>query len=689
MSRNVARRLKLSNVLRPPTVQTNRTLHASSQCHFAATLGQLVDPLYAPAVKPVASPMEKLRRRRYQDLEAVLGQEDPNPAQVWGMYVDLLGLVGPEYIPLEMHQRVLRKSTLPPAAARADLYQRLGSKRRPRAPHIHEVRYQAIVNNMREGGHAVEMDDYHFILEQFAAVGHHVGATQVLQEMTYLRVPKTHKTYSLCLMALCHRLSLPIWHADREKMVEAMTKICLKLVNEMWADKIPITSYNVDLTLRVLKETMDYEAFQKLLSMSYAIDLSYPDRPPLEFWDKPATNDTSDSNNHPLPIQQPFSTSALNTTLDFLGRLGNVSKLIQAFEVLTTPLSSKATSNLESAFADDADEDFGVNNPEVAPYTHPSAEPNTTSFQLMIKWLCRHGHISLARHYVVHAMEKDRLVDRHLRGECLRKRKGEILAPHLGITQYMFLPMLGEANRDNNTGLLRFLLRKVRRALRRKRVDIVFYGEIQRQWESAARQETQDAVEASVANLPENNAASVASSSSAPTWTAPASHTSSSPSSSSSDTLIQIPYEPVPEPSAPTQASPKVFDVNLHMAILKRDLYHLEALEKRVMDALGRKVQRLKERLTRRIWAGKNVYVRSSGRRIRVSRGYWRGAVRFRETRALPDSEVVNQERGHAMQIHMRPGSVAAQQGFFTPSSPWAERLRHQQQQQTTTSTSS
>ncbi|KIP12817.1 hypothetical protein PHLGIDRAFT_136362 [Phlebiopsis gigantea 11061_1 CR5-6] len=677
MSRNVAQRLKLNKLLRPPAAsQPKRTLHASTSSHFAATLGSVVDQAATPPAVPRMSAVERLRRRKAQDLEVLLARDGSTPAEVWGMYVDLLTMVDPQDVPLETHQRVLRKSTLSPAASRANLYRRMEMKRRPRVPHIHEVRYQTIINNMIEGGHTPQAEDYHFILEQFAAVGHHVGALQVLQEMTHHRLPTTHRTYGLCLMAICHRLSLPVWHQEKARMVEAMSQICHKLVNDMWTEKIQVTAFNVDLTLRVLKETMDYDAFEKLLRMAYGIDLSFPDRPPLEFWDRPRDGDASESDVWSPPVQQPFSTSALNTTLDFLGRSGNVSKLIQAFEVLTTPLPSPTIASPDSAYADDADEDFGINEPGVAPYTAPYAEPNTTSFSLLIKWLSRHGRPSLARHYVVHVMEQDRLVDRHLRGECILKKKGEILAPHLGLTQYMFLPILGEANRDGNVEMLRFILRKIRRALRRKRFDIDFYSDVQRQWDAQVRQAAEDAVEAAVAS--HSAEAPATPSFQAPTATA----TKTYPASFPSDTLIQVPYEQVPEPRTPSGPPLKLFDVNLHLSILRRDLFHLEELEKRAMDTLGRKAQRLKEKLGRRIWADRDVYMSSQGRRVRISRPFWREKVHFSGTRALPARELQPRMRRRETQVHVQPGSVAAQRGFFTPSSPWAERLRRRPQQQ-------
>ena len=635
------------------------------------------------------NPVERLRRRRYEDLDVILAQEKPIPAQVWGRYLDLLSMVGPEQIPLETHQAVLRKSTMTPAEWRKDVYRRLEAKKRPRSPHIHEARYQAVISNIREAGYQPEAEDYHFILEQFAAVGHHVGALQVLQELSHLKLQKTHKTYGLCLMALSHRLTLPIYHTERDRMVQTMTRICLKLVNDMWTNQVPITSFNVDLTLRVLKETMDFQAFQRLLRVAYGIDLAYPDRPPLEYWDKTATADNSASDVQNPPVQQPFSTSALNSTLDFLGRIGNISKLVQAFEVLTTPLPTHAVASPESPYADDADEDFGVNDPFITPYISPHAEPNTTSYQLMIKWLSRANCAPLARHYLLQVMEQDRLVDRHLRGECLLKGKGEILAPHLGITHYMFLSILGEANRNKDLEMLRFVLIKIRTALRRKRVDIEYYTEIQKMWraeEDAAREGPRDAaphvdptLEVS-SELAAKSQPSSAESTSAPvSLTAISSRRSSSASSSAPEPLIEVPYQPVPEPELAElfqYRREKIFDVDLHLAILQRDKTQIAQLERRALDTLGRTVQRVKEGLGRRIWSERDVYLRSVDRRTRLSRGTWREIVRFRATRA-----VTVREEELKVHSYRRPqgqqGHIAAQQGFFTPSDPsWAERLQ-------------
>ena len=137
----------------------------------------------------------------------------------------------------------------------------------------------------------------------------------------------------------------------------------------------------------------------------------------------------------------------------------------------------------------------------------------------------------------------------------------------------------------------------------------------------------------------------------------------------------KIPYKPVPD-DAPREHVPvqKLFDIDLHLTILYRDLAQIEELERRAMDTLGRSVQRVKERLGRRIWGGKSVYLRSLEFRTRLSRDVWREIVRFRPTRAVPDrEEEAYVDTAATRYARRRSGHMAAQQGFFTSS--WAERM--------------
>src|SRR6185369_9796926 len=104
---------------------------------------------------------------------------------------------------------VLRRCTPSSAELRVTSAQRLAKGIRTAEPHIHERRFQTIVRNIRADDAVPTLDDYNFILEQFAAVGHHLGAMHVYKEMTLLGWKPRTKTFSLCLQAIAHHLTLP------------------------------------------------------------------------------------------------------------------------------------------------------------------------------------------------------------------------------------------------------------------------------------------------------------------------------------------------------------------------------------------------------------------------------------------------------------------------------------------------
>ncbi|KAJ3485353.1 hypothetical protein NLI96_g5019 [Meripilus lineatus] len=627
MSTALKTSLRHCSLSRPPkTIRspTCRTFCSSSQRQLA---------LAAPTIDTPGSPVVESRDRdkrelieelKLHDLEVVLSRNAPH-RRVWGCYVDLLNFVRPAKVPLELHQKVLRQCTLPPKQARVEMAKLLLEGSRPRYSHVHEIRFQSIIHNIREAGHYPTLDDYHFILEQFAAVGHHLGAVKVLQEITSFGLAKTPKTYGLCLQALCHRLKLPCYHKLRPHLVVETSNICMKLLNEMWAVNIPFTSVNVDLAIRVLKETLDLEVLQKLLKVAYGIDLAFPDRPPLEFWDQDRTKDVpreGDLASH-VPTPQPFSTAALNTTIDVLGRIGNISKLVQAFEVLTTPLPSHAPAVPASSFYDDEDDDFGVSSPAVAPYVQPHATPNTTTYSMLIRWISQAGHATLMRHYLLAAMQYDREVDRKLRGDCLIKPRNEILALHMAVNRNMIMPIFSEANTDKNMELMHWIALRLQRVLRRKRFDLVYYKDIREKWRA------EDELESSKSEVEDEV--------SKPVLEAPTTIPRPSEGAKSSVEDIGIPLDhfdvDLDAPAVPEPPPPKKFNIDLHITILERDKASLTELQKYITHIIGRTCQRIKERLGRRIWADKNVYLRTVKGRTRITRDEWRGIVNYRPER--------------------------------------------------------
>ena len=700
MSTSCIRRFRLGKFPPPatlPTTHFRRNLHATTPRRDVAALDPptLDVPHASTSTLARADPLELIKAQKLREMELALKGANQDYNYTWSRYIDLLNLVGADEVPLEIHQGVLRNCSFGPWQARKWLTRRLAQRRRPAFAHPHERRFQSIIYNMRSAGYTPTIHDYHYILQHFASVGHYTGALQVLREIRHLGIARASKTYRLCFVAMCHRLSLPCYHTARDALVKEVSKYCTRLLRDMWDDGIAVRPGSVALCMRIFKESMDLEGFERFMKVAYAIDLSYPDRPPLEFWSPtlPAS-----STGHALPIAPaqplPFSTSALNTALDFLGSLGEVSRMVQTFEVLTTPLRSTAAAAPSSSFEDDEDDDFGDSNPAVAPFTPPHALPNSTTYYLLLKWVSSAGHATLARHYLLQAMHLDFVEDRRLRGDCERYSPGEILAPHFAVSRRMVLPVFAEANRDKNMQLLRWVHLKLQRILRRKRAHVAFYTRTKERWEqqlgvaqrkrgedvSAEPIEPRNANESSEGSKPspEPPIASVA-----PTDTSVPGAPAAGPAFS-----VRPPGRPAPRPREPKMLSsfadldvdrdelespvPRYFNIDDHLWILRRDTEALESLERYIVSALGRNTQRLKERLGRRVWGQQDIYVRSVGARMKVGRNTWTKIVNFR-----PNREPSGHTRTPVQMLVQRegqPGHVAANIGFFTPSA-YAERV--------------
>jgi hypothetical protein len=333
------------------------------------------------------------------------------------------------------------------------------------------------MKNIRSAGWRAELDDYHFILEQFAAVGHYVGSRRILQEIAYAGIDPQPKTYSLCLQALAHRLTLPYSKVKYPTLIDETTKVARELIQDMRTRKVPFTSVNVDLAIRILRETVDEKGFDELIKFSYGIDLAYPDCLPLEVIEQQtAPKDGSSEVLHPpsYPLQ-PLSTPALNVIIDMLGRTGRISKMVQAFEVLSQPIPKSGQS--PASLFDEDEDDHPINPPSSPEPIHPLpfAAPNTTTFQFLIKHAARAGHAVFARHYLLQAMRLDRDEDVRLRrGLCTLPIHG-ISPPLLAVKRNMFLSVFGLSNREKLVELMHWTLRVIRRTLRRKRKDLHWY----------------------------------------------------------------------------------------------------------------------------------------------------------------------------------------------------------------------
>jgi hypothetical protein len=624
------------------------------------------------------SPTDMLVAAKARDLLSSLERGDSNPSRPWGRYLDLLNYMGLERLPLEVHQLVLRKCVPSARVIRTASAREHRARYYPHAPHAYENRLQTVMKNIRSAGWQAELDDYHFILEQFAAVGHYVGSRRVLQEMAYAGIEPRTKTYSLCLHAVAHRLTLPCSEEQHPILIEESTKMARELLRDMHKRKIPFTSVNVDLAIRIMRETMDEKGFDDLIKFSYGIDLTYPDRLPLEIVEQQVASkaEVTEARDPPLCSLQPLSTSGLNVIVDMLGRSKRISKMVQTFEVLSQPLPKSSQSSI-SLFDEDED-DYSVNPPSPEPvYPLPFAQPNTATFQTLIMYAARADHVVFARHFLVQAMRLDREEDRRLKHGLRVLPVDEIAAPSLSVNRSMLLPVFGLSNRNKHVELMQWTLRMIKRTLRRKRKDLIWYtykrsvrygqgtalgGDVSGAGSDSIKMAEATKIFSTTAhNVQEKSLPSSTSSSGGdmPRGTSdltspPLVAQAFPPTESSTEFPTSSPNSTLPIPSTASSAQlshlksetpifdldldsdhsypappPRIFDINVHISLLQRDIGQLEQLSSDGEAVLGRTIHRIKERLGRRVWSGKDIWLAGEQARLPVTKKFWKEAANF------------------------------------------------------------
>ena len=571
-----------------------------------------------------------------------LSRDQANPSRVWNAYLELGYVIGFEKLPLHVQQQVLRKSVPDTDKLRYAQARRMQAGNKPSTPHIYESRLQTVIAHIREAGQRPELDDYNFILEQFAAVGHQRGARMVFQELTQVvGVEPSFKTYGLCLQAIAHRLTLPCPYRYQRIMFVEASRMCTELLDDMWHRHIPLTSVNFDLVHRILKETSDRATFDKLLRVGYGIDLAYPDRPLLEMQGPGIlTGFTNVDFKSFKPL--PFSTAALNTLIDMLGRTKQVSRMVMAYEVLTNPLPTSVPSSSPAQWIDDEDDDptffqFASSDGGSRLHQFPSAMPNTTTFSLLIRYASKAKHAVFARYYVVQAMNRDREVDALLRADLFSKPLEAIPSPNFAVNRGTFLPPYGLANRTKHFAFLRWGYRQTKLALQRKRDDLRFYAEW-RQNNVVIPDQESDTVDSDADHVlppsyqpelsdrlvddPDTESSSTVSTSPAN----PSLAESRSPVRPELPEALRIDLDAPPPSPDPVR---KPFDIDRHIWLLERDVQELSELVKRMEDGVRRLSQRVKERLGRRIWQGKDIFLVTENRRVHLSRREWIQRVGF------------------------------------------------------------
>ncbi|KAN0097706.1 hypothetical protein V8E55_002152 [Tylopilus felleus] len=616
----------LRTAAKPRQSTVHRCLHLAA----TAPLSSVVEPRLdaEPSIG-----RDTIRDRKLCSIRTALSQDDADSSTVWARYVDFASVSDYTSLPLETHQKVLRKCVPHPSILRPFGARRMQGPAPPRAPHLYEARLKAVMCNIRSITQKPSLDDYNYVLEQFAAVGHLYGSMNVYDELGHaVQLQPDLRTFSLTLQSIAHRLTLPMYKSRRTRIQSDCATFCKTLLNDMSSLNIPFTSAVLDLAMRISKDTADQAVFAELLKLVYGIDLDFPDHLPIQ-GDRSTTVEAGIPQ---LPNFQPFSTAALNTTIDMIGRSGNVSKLVQAFEVLTQPLPPQASRHYSLGF-DEEEDDFGVVNPaSTQPHQTPHAQPNSTTYHLLLKHLSRTNHSALARHYLFQGFQLDRAVDRAVRTQIYHTPY-KTPAPQFAINRHMLLSVFGTAKRNKDMQLMRFVGYIARQTYRRKKNDIAYYSEL-RELQRQGRQPLAPDHDPSRPNPPV-----------LPKEALPPS------SSHAMDVANPVSLTRL-EPSPPV----KYFDVSVHMNILQRDFEDIsDFYTQTFLPALARKTQRVKERLGRRVWNQKNLYLRSQSGRSVVSREDWTEMVNFQEDRTA-DGEM-KKGSGKA-----QPGQLAAARGLAT-----------------------
>ncbi|KAJ3761675.1 hypothetical protein EV360DRAFT_37329 [Lentinula raphanica] len=539
-------------------------------------------------------------------LYRLLASSKPAPNDIWATYNEVLDDDGPHELDLSVHQKVLRRCTPSIEQMRKNSRRHYLSEARPVPRHIHETRFQNIIRNILSMGYTPLKDDYHFILSQFAAVGHTIGSMGVYNEMN------SHKdglpdnvTMALVLQSIAHRLCLPERKADRQATVDHARRLLKQILDDMRRREILWTKVNMDLTIRIMKHTSDEENFDNILKLGYGIDIRYPDRPVV------------DSNSSAL---LPFTVHTLNTVINMYGLSGNLSKLVQAFEVLTVPLPH-AQKHFSASFEDE--DDFGVTLPESSTHLKfPSAEPNTTTYTFLLRHLGRHNKAHLVRHYLLQAMRYDMEASRNLRCKIVVAPDLEqVEAPRIAVSRALFVPVFGVSNRNKKIALMRWLYDQLPSVIRRKKADVLHFANFIKHLQRVGK------------------------------WPPPSKpkQTSSDSKTLASNSKEYVDFDGVrwrradvedvlavdPNVQQPIQVHrPKPINLRLHLRILKADINELNVYHGYIRSVLARTIERMKDRLGRRIWKGRDVFLKdvalSERLRRKVSKETWRQVVGYK-----------------------------------------------------------
>lgn len=626
---------------------TNNSSFSSSQSSSNAIAIPSPSLLHlTPSSNPLVEDFtRRIRKQKYDELIYALDKKSVDPDEVWTLYVALLEYTHYEPLPAELHRRVLKNCTPSPQEVRNAYVKSLKVEYTGNEGDLpfypYEARFATIRRQLRAIKSTLTREEFSVQLRQYAAVGWHKGAARTFFALrSYLAVyaslnPEAKDgigelrnlsyEYALVLQAISFRLGLPCIEDVREIRRDSCARVARLVLNAMFKQSGPLPPICRDSALRVMKDLDNEDGFSALLVRAAGVDLACLDRHPLNV----------DIEKHP---PTPLTTAALTTIVDFYGIRGEISKMVAAFEVLSTRYPATTTdATKKDAFEDDEDDYTFV---ESRPL--PFARPNITTFNFLIRHCASAKNVSLAQHYVQRAIELDRVCSAQLREDFATKKPEEVVRPDVQVNEDTIRPLLGLANQEKNAELMKWTLAVIRWLRKRKREDFHHFA--------AALMERQERREQFIispgiafsaspnelrnAGLKNMNVFNTAESTSFFTSTVAA-----PPSATSLDTKLPLPSSLPPSTAQSSSSSsstpsfplppPKRFDLALHVRLLVRDGTVFKEYDRRAGLSLKRIESRIKEALGRRVWSGQDVFLADRGDRVTVEREFWTEKVNF------------------------------------------------------------
>ena len=526
----------------------------------------------------------RLEREAKQNLESAHSET----TKIYGEYLTAVNGAADDPLPLEIHQAVLRACTPQRDVVRAHRARLLQKDKLNwhNVTHPYESRFQNIIQNIISAGFLPTTGDYHFIMSHLAAVGHHAGIRTYMRYMGGIGLEPDQQTFGYILQAIAHRVSLPIPSLERPGVVRKSTDTAVEVIREMVDLGIPPSSANLDLVLRIFSEVHGSQGVAEVLRLGYGMDLSYLDSPPLDAASAPPTL-TAEW----IPQALPFSTNALNSVLETLGRSGQISKMIYVFETLTNPLPVPAKP--DNTFDDDDDEFVPIQQE----WKPPSAKPNTTSFNTLIHHCAAHKYPWLAKHYATQFFHEEHMSALRLRNELRVKPLSEVVAPRVAVNAGTFRPIEGVANRTHDIELLRWVIWACKKSATRKYRSWIYYNQTKSKHDP-------------------------------PPAPSPTPDSTEDPPSFSTSITLTPPKK---------RSNSSNFNITTHLHILKQDIAGLVRLKWNAEDRLFDTIARKKAWLGRRIWEKKDVYMRGEEGRVKVDPEDWKMKVNFMESKRVAE----------------------------------------------------